>query len=352
MLVSPNFEPQVREMLTNLLTEHQNDQDDKAGKPYIVTDWDNTAIIFDSQQSLFIYQLEGLFYRLTPKRFSEIIALDLTGEQRRELQELLTEISHLYDKIYQEYQGFAGDKRLEEVKQTEEYKKFRQAMACLYKYPLSHLTECCRILYLFENYSVEEVKQLTLESLELGKSSHPHVENYAYSVAGKEYRAKFYMGMKLIPEQAEFFKACRDKGIEVYVCSASHHAVVELHASQYEIPAKNVFALELETDEQGYLLAKMKTEKPFTVQEGKAETIKQLLVPVHQRNPLLIMGDSMGDVAMMMEFPAKCVVVHTKYLDKVTQTLNGHERDIEFYVQGRDEVKGCWTGGSDCNFIS
>lgn len=343
----PNFAPEVRKGLTAILNNNKNTQTALAGKPYIVTDWDNTAIIFDSQQSLFLYQIDGLHYRLRPERFREIIEMDLMSEQKEMLKTLLLHIGERYERLYQQYEGMAGDKSLAFVKESKDFFEFKHAMACLYKYPLGHLVECCRILYLFENYTNAEVKRLTKESLALSKLQKPHPEIYYYNAGGKVFQAVFYMGMKKIPEQAEFFQKCQQNGIAVYVCSASHQAVVEAHAEEYQIPTKNVYALYLEKNADGTLKAEIKKDRPYTVQEGKADTIEAFLVPNHQREPLLIMGDSLGDVGMMNRFDCARVVVHTKYLEKVKLALG----EKSFLVQGRDEAKGQWTADESFNPI-
>ena len=105
ILMAPNYAPAVRQALEKLIKENQNQQVEKYGKPYIVTDWDNTAIIFDSQQCLFLYQAENLCYRLTPEHFAEVIALDLTPEQKAETAELRREIAGFYRELYRRYEG-------------------------------------------------------------------------------------------------------------------------------------------------------------------------------------------------------------------------------------------------------
>lgn len=346
-LLAANYHPAIRRMMENLIEENQNKMVQKQGKPYIVTDWDNTAIIFDSQQSLFIHQIETLNYRLTPERFREIIAMDLKEEKKAEVAELIEEIACFYRQIYESYQAMTGDKKLKEVKATEAFIGFKNAMACLYKYPFGHYVECCRILYLFENYTLEEVADLTEESIAVAKQTEPQRVEYHFLSGEKEWRATYHLGMRFVPEQMDFFATCRENGVEVYVCSASHKTVVEVHAAYYGIPRENVYALELVCGEEGLIQAEIAKEKPHTVKEGKAQTIADLIQPMHQREPLLIMGDSMGDFAMMRDFAEKIVIVETKHWRTVKETLSKEKKgQFHIWLQAREDEKGIWSSAS------
>lgn len=347
-LIAPNYSPKVREILTELGEKNQNNKTEKKNKPYIVTDWDNTAILFDSQQSLFLYQMETLNYRLLPERFGEVIEMDLTAEQKEEVKELLYDIKKCYRQLYADYQGMGGQYPLEEVKRTAEYEIFYWAMACLYKHPFGYLKECCRILYLFENYSLKEVAEMTEASIVWSEGMEPKKESFAYERNGKKWKAAFYLGMRSIPEQKELYQKYMENGIEVYVCSASHQKVVEVHAARYGIPGENVLALETVTDEKGFIRAEIKRERPLTVLEGKAEAIRHALLPEHNREPLLVLGDSMGDFAMMTEFDCLRLVVHTKYLPKILEEMSkiGISQD-SLLIQGRSDVTGTFTPNED-----
>lgn len=340
-LSTPNYTPGVRAGLSRLITENKNDQVDKKAKPYIVTDWDNTAIIFDSQQNLFLYQLENLNYRLKPDRFAQVIALDLSEGQKEEVKELLYDIEKSYDQLYMDYKAMAGQRDLEEVKQTAEYQIFYLAMTCLYKYPFGYEVECCRILYLFENYSLKEVEGMTEASILWAEKLAPQKKVYEYRRNGKTWQATFYLGLRFIPDQKEFYQTCMENGIDVYVCSASHKNVVQMHANRYGIDPANILALEVKTNSQGKIIAQMNEEKPLTFKAGKAQAIRQDLVTKHDRHPLLVMGDSLGDLAMLTEFDCQRFLVHTKYLPELLRQMAGLGIDrSSILIQGRDDQAG------------
>ena len=352
ILMAPNYAPAVRQALEKLIKENQNQQVEKYGKPYIVTDWDNTAIIFDSQQCLFLYQAENLCYRLTPEHFAEVIALDLTPEQKAETAELCRDIAGFYRELYRRYEGLGGSEPLEEVQKNSAYTAFVQAMACLYKYRFGYVAECCRIVYLFAGYSAEEVKRLTAESVDREQERQPERRVYHYTADGQDFEAVYYVGLRFVPEQDEFFRCCMERGIDVYVCSASHESVVQVHAAHYGIPPENVMALQIELDEQQRVLAQVKAGVPMPIKEGKAEAIRRLLLPKHGREPLLIMGDSIGDVAMMTAFAAQGLATNTRHLLPVVAAWQAAGRKMEtLLIQGRDEVKGEFCRSSESVFL-
>ncbi len=365
ILSAPNYAPRVRRLLTELIEKNKAGQRDlsafaeggastgsrRQGQPYIVTDWDNTAIIFDSQQSLFIYQLEGLHYRLLPERFGEIIDMELTEEQKAATAELRRECKELYRQIYTDYQGLGGKEALEQVKKGQAYSEFAQLMPCLYKYPFGHLAECCRIIALFEGYRLEEIAELTEASIQANLQMKPQKRVYRYRAGGQEFAAVFYLGMRFVPEQEEFYRKCMENGIEVYVCSASHEQVVRVHAARYGIPPENVFALSLKTRE-GVLKAEMNREYPFTVKEGKADAIRQRLLPLHGSEPLLIMGDSMGDFAMLTAFSGPKFLVRTKLLPQVLSALKeAGVEEGEIFIQGRREDTAEFTPNEEWTLL-
>ena len=318
ILMAPNYAPAVRQALEKLIKENQNQQVEKYGKPYIVTDWDNTAIIFDSQQCLFLYQAENLCYR----------------------------------ELYRRYEGLGGSEPLEEVQKNSAYTAFVQAMACLYKYQFGYVAECCRIVYLFAGYSAEEVKRLTAESVDREQERQPERRVYHYTADGQDFEAVYYVGLRFVPEQDEFFRCCMEHGIDVYVCSASHESVVQVHAAHYGIPPENVMALQIELDEQQRVLAQVKAGVPMPIKEGKAEAIRRLLLPKHGREPLLIMGDSIGDVAMMTAFAAQGLATNTRHLLPVVAAWQAAGRKMEtLLIQGRDEVKGEFCRSSESVFL-
>ena len=61
------WNPKNREVLEKLIEKYRNTNS------YAVFDWDNTSIQGDTQQNLFIYQIENLKYKLNPEKFNEVI---------------------------------------------------------------------------------------------------------------------------------------------------------------------------------------------------------------------------------------------------------------------------------------
>ena len=352
ILNAPNYAPAVRQALEDLIESNQNQQAEKRGKPYIVTDWDNTAILFDSQQSLFLYQAENLCYRLTPEHLAEVIAMELTAAQKAETEELRRDIAGFYRELYSRYEGLGGSEPLAAVQKSPAHAAFVQAMACLYKYPFGYVAECCRIVCLFEGYTPEEVKRLTEESIDRERKRKPERLVYHYSADGQALAAVYYVGLRFIPELEEFFGRCMENGIDVYVCSASHEVVVQVHAAHYGISPENVLALAVELDGGGKILAQIKAGVPMPIKAGKAEAIRRCLLPKHGRQPLLVMGDSIGDAAMLTAFSARGLATNTEHLPLLLKVwTEAGRRPEELLIQGRDEVRGEFRPSGESVFL-
>lgn len=352
ILTAPNYAPAVRWAFENLIEKNQNRPTGQHGKPYIVTDWDNTAIIFDSQQSLFLYQAENLCYRLTPEHLAEVIAMELTAAQKAETEELRRDIAGFYRELYSRCEGLGGSEPLAAVQKSPAHVAFVQAMACLYKYPFGYVAECCRIVYLFAGYSLAEVKRLTEESIAREQQIRPERRVYRYTADGQALEAVYYVGLRFVPEQAEFFHKCMENGIDVYVCSASHEAVVQVHAAHYGISPENVLALKIDVDDSEKIMTRVKAGVPMPIKEGKAEAIRRCLLPKHGREPLLVMGDSMGDVAMLTAFSAQGLATNTQHLPSVLVAWREAGRKLEeLLIQGRDEIRGEFRDSSESVFL-
>ena len=352
ILNAPNYAPAVRQALEDLIESNQNQQAEKRGKPYIVTDWDNTAILFDSQNCLFLYQVENLCYRLMPERLADVIALELTAAQKAATREMRREIADFYRQLYQQYEGLGGCRPLAEVRESSAYSAFVRAMACLYKYSFGYVAECCRIVCLFEGYTPEEVKRLTEESIDRERKRKPERLVYHYSADGQALAAVYYVGLRFIPELEEFFGRCMENGIDVYVCSASQENVVQAHAAHYGIPPENVLALAVALDGDGKILAQIKAGVPMPIKAGKAEAIRRCLLPKHGRQPLLVMGDSIGDAAMLTAFSARGLATNTEHLPLLLKVwTEAGRRPEELLIQGRDEIRGEFRPSGESVFL-
>ena len=145
-------------------------------------------------------------------------------------------------------------------------------------------------------------------------------------------------------------------GIDVYICSASFIDVVRTFATNpkfgYELPKENIFAMELERDDKGIIKAEFRKGYDQTQSGGKTKTIEKLffffLVEKHGgQGPLIVGGDSAGDVAMLSDFKDtkfsliinRCKGDELGKLSKEASETIG-KSDARYYLQGRDENTG------------
>ena len=114
-------------------------------------------------------------------------------------------------------------------------------------------------------------------------------------------------------ESLHLIQALRCKGIDVYICSASLEAIVEAMACDpkygLNFPMEKVVGIRLkdketvggafdETYQQTYL-------------EGKVACINRFMRPEHgAKDPILVAGDSGGDLAMLTAFPKALSLVY------------------------------------------
>ena len=53
-------------------------------KPYAVFDWDNTCVFNDTEESLIMYQINHLAYKMTPEEFSAAIRINVPSSDFKE----------------------------------------------------------------------------------------------------------------------------------------------------------------------------------------------------------------------------------------------------------------------------
>jgi len=75
ILSSKNWAPHTHQALNAVIAAHGNQSSsfDPADPPYVVFDFDNTSAIMDIEDTLMLYMLLHLDYRLTPDQFHAIL---------------------------------------------------------------------------------------------------------------------------------------------------------------------------------------------------------------------------------------------------------------------------------------
>lgn len=266
-----------------------------------------------------------------------------------------------YTWLYNNYNGFEGDKNLSEIKETSYYKNFIVKMRYLYDAiggSFDHEVSYPWVTYLFSGMSKKELSNLVDETIEW-QDRQPVSKVTWESPADMAGRAGIVTvtwknGFRLIPEMQTLYKNLQEAGVDVYVISASAldviKSIVTVDKYGFSVPESHVYAMHPLYDKEGKLTHSLDPYYPQTQGKGKTETIKKF-IQEHYKNtgPILVAGDSEGDQNMMSDFNDTRLVLIVNRL-RSSNTIIGelstkavrdyNNVDAKVLLQGRDENKG------------
>ncbi|KOR79343.1 phosphoserine phosphatase [Bacillus sp. FJAT-21352] len=343
---------------------------DPKRKPYVVFDWDHTSIMNDTEEALFLYQIDHLAYNMQPEEFYEVIKKNVpNGPFSHEfknlqgdavtLKQIAEDLKRDYEFLYSNYNGMNGKERLETLHSTDQFKDFKAKMYFLYEaigetygveigYPW--------VLYLFANMSTEEVQQLAEASNDynLGAQMASVTLISPASMLGKAgtVEVTYTTGLRLASEIANLMHTFMENGIDVYVISASMEEVVEVFSSNpkygYNLPKENVFGMRLKKKE-GIIQAEYEDNWPITAREGKVEVIEQAISKKRGGyGPIFVAGDSSTDYEMLTINSLKLGLIinrlKTGDIGKFAKTAAERmgKNNPKYVLQGRNENTGLW----------
>ena len=340
-------------------------------KPYVVFDWDNTAIMNDTEEALYQYQIENLAFKLTPEEMGALVAKNVpagaflkdynnAAGQPVTLEALVADIVSSYKYIYENYIGFKGLMSLEDIKKTDEYQDFRAKMWYAYEAigdTYGTKVSYTWVLFFFKNMTTGEVEALAEKSNDyaLGQAISRAKWVSPASLPGKAgvVGVSRWTGLRLTEEIADLMHTFRDNGIDVYVCTASLEDVVGVFASNpkygYKLPRANVIGMRLEKVNDVYQDT-YKKDYPQTAEGGKTVVLKMLLADKKGYDPIFIAGDSNGDWNMMVDFKGikRILIVNRLRSGKKIGALSAEaaatigKPDARVLLQGRNENTGLW----------
>lgn len=277
------------------LSELIADPANKGG--YAVFDCDNTTVIHDVTHTMMVYQIENLRFAVAPEHcFLDGLGdvdfpLEGIGMTAREMGTVLTEEyaalkTEMNDSLFRDYRA--------------RFIAFYNAVGDNYSYGELCLWEPS----LAAGFSPDELQALGRESLTYWLSQGKAWEEEWVSPDGR-FSGVAKKGLVLTDEMKDLYASLSRAGITPYVCSASKEWLVEMLCCDSTIglglPPEQVFGIRFIDKEDGSWDYDASYPQPF--KEGKVACIDELIAPLYDgREPVLVAGDSEGDVAMLTAY--------------------------------------------------
>ncbi|SHH18034.1 hypothetical protein SAMN02745245_00756 [Anaerosphaera aminiphila DSM 21120] len=334
----------LKKMIAEYRLENFNS---KWEKNYVVSDWDNTTIIFDIEEAVFMYQLLNLKYNMKLEEFLYVVKKDIDVKP-----EELDKINSIVDEIGEDYKYILEElkiKTLEEVKESCVYESFVVKMVYIYvevATEMSYKMQCYRILYLFYNMSEDEVRVLSREAIDYWMNeSIGRIEFKTVLRNGETLEFTHRVGIRNVPEKIELFSELRKNNIDVYICTSSSQIVIEEFAIGnygYGFSSGEIFGLNLLKGEEERFLAEVDEREIAIILEGKAEILKKL-ERHYKKPPLLYIGDSDGDYYALTYSGLKFGLIINRdggdliFNLKKEVTMENYRGETKYLLQGRDE---------------
>ena len=293
--------PAVREALNELLASH--------GKgSYAVFDFDQTSIVHDISQALWVYQIEHLRYADAPAHDF----LDGIPNPEEEIPGTALTFAGMGRILSAEYRDLkarldAGEP-LGAIRQSEGFLDFRARMHSFILEIDNHFGSSVSYLWqpgLLAGYTQEEARALIQDAVaeELGREK---LDVERGRSADRRWGGEVVRGIWVSPEMKDLYHCLEAAGIDTYVCSASLEPIVEVLACDPELgfglPPERVFGLRFVPGDTIIPTFDPQYKQPH--REGKVDCIKAYIAPAYgDAAPILVAGDSNGDVPMLTSFP-------------------------------------------------
>lgn len=354
-LIGENWNPAVKEQLNKLL----NNINIKNEKRFAVLDWDNSCVFNDTSRTFLLEQLFSLHFKLTPQEMEYVLKKDVPKDNYLSkfktlegkpinIDLMVKDIVNAYEVLYKDL--IIGTKTLKEIKQTEHYKEFvtkyyynYQAVIASFGPDLGYVWS----KYSMTNLTTEDVENIILDGLK--KQLKNKIEEVTFTSSGKIKSntgvliTTALLGYRFIDEMRELINVLKENNIDVYICSASCNYIINPVITNkdfgYGINKKDIFAMQFEKL-NGIIRPNYKANYPVTVNEGKAKIIELIANDYENKNPVLTVGDSNGDVFMLSENVDKVLIINKNPSGKIAKLIEKAKTDNRYLVQGRDDNTG------------
>lgn len=295
------WDPQLRIGLNELMAT--------CGKgSYAVFDFDQTTIVHDISQALWVYQIEHLRFASAPDHNF----LDGIPTPEDEMPGARISFEEMGEVLSAEYRSLRGSldagQSLDAVRASETYLDFRARMCSLMEAMDQEYGNWVTYLWqpgLLAGFTETEARELIEDALaeQLGREK---LAVEPWLSPDGEWGGDVMRGIWVSPEMKDLYQCLKAAGIDTYVCSASLEMIVEVLACDPErgfgLPAEQVYGLRFTQGER--IIPEFDTQYKQPNREGKVDNIKAYIAPAYgNAGPVLVAGDSNGDVPMLTAFP-------------------------------------------------
>jgi phosphoserine phosphatase len=299
-LTPSGWNPEVYDALIKLINTHGINSEgyNPDQPPLVALDCDGTLILNDVGEALMRF--------LVNRR-------QINGD-RRFWQSLMPE-NLGRDALSAAFKAVAG-RGDSEVYETAAYRRFRAGMFGAYE--TLKRTEGQEAAYIFAARLVRGLHEKTVaeiadEVVQYELSRPLSVEDIPF---GPPFRGlSLTTGIAVFPEMLELIDVLHLYGFSVWIVSASLSSAVKALGRQIDFPEDKILGIELETMGGRYTEV---LEDPSPIGEGKRE----LFLDTVGRSPVLVMGDSMGDFALLENCEGLSIVIdrgETELLEKAKE---------------------------------
>ena len=299
-LQTGNWDPNVRKSLTDLMNSHPKNA-------YAVFDFDQTSIVHNISHAVWTFQIEQLRFADAPRH------LFLDGIPSPEDLMPGTELTfaQMGAILAAEYQSLHTKRNegvpLTTIHQSDEFLDFRARMLSFLEKIDEQYGSSISFLWLpgqMTGYTQTEATNLIREAIaqSLGKDK---LTLEQWRSPDGCWGGDILRGIWVSPEIKDLYLCLQKAGIETYICSATWEPIVQALACDaqlgFGLPADHVYGLRLKAGQT--IMAEYQPDYIQPFKNGKVENIRTYMAPAHNNTePVLIAGDSNGDVPMLTEF--------------------------------------------------
>lgn len=268
---------------------------------WAVFDWDNTCIFNDCGDAFFRHQLFHLDFHLSPSSFAALLPDEVNGVSRVHVAGEMQSLAELKDIIAADYAELVNRRASGPAwRDCLAYRRFAAAMLALNSALERDPAIGCRFAYawvigLLAGFTPAEVgaRARRVWSRALRR---PIARLACGDGAGQ---VTYHEGLRVYPEMRNLMRALRGRGARVAVITATSPHIVAAIAAAAGYPVDAVIGMQSRL-EAGVLQPERDDALAVNYGAGKVANIRALL----QAEPLLVAGDSDGDVEMLTAFAA------------------------------------------------